>query len=99
MKHKQKRCRLIREFGKHFFSSGGALTLTPEEIGKHKDGWTITGEIKEDYFEWVNEFEATHPKLGRVYGNFEDKVYATSLKAFNDFYEKHTPSAWDYGDI
>lgn len=64
----------------------------------HDDGWTITGEIHEDYYVWVNDFEATHPTLGRVWGNFEGEVKATSKAAFDHFWKHHEPEAWDYYD-
>lgn len=99
-----------KEFGKDFNSEGGALTLSTSEVTDgeeesgthqktHKDGWTIKGEIHEDYFVWVNYFEASHPEYGRVWGDFESIVYADSEEGFKDFYEKHTPEAWDYQDI
>lgn len=99
---------VIKKFGVDFQSEGGALTLSPECIGMNPSGWTITGEIHEDYYEWViheeyyewvNDFKAAHPTLGTVEGNFEDTVYASSEEAFQDFYKNHTPSAWDYWDI
>lgn len=90
---------LTKTFGKDFHSPGGALTLRPHDIGEHKDGWTITGEIHEDYYEWVNDFTAVNPSYGAVWGDFEGKVYATSQEAFDHFYSHHTPEAWDYGDI
>ena len=55
-----------------------AITLRPEEVLEnhkqetgtyertHSDGWTIKGEIREDYYYWINEFEASHPVYGRV---------------------------------
>lgn len=88
-----------------------AHTLAPEEIyenhtfqcggssRKHKDGWTISGVISEDYFYWVNDFVATHPDFGRVWGNFESEVFASTEAAFQDFFEGHSPEAWDYWDI
>jgi hypothetical protein len=76
-----------------------ALTLKTEELKTHEDGWTISGKIHEDYYEWVNEFEASHPILGKVWGDFEEKVYAEKEEGFKDFYDKHTPEDWDYGDI
>jgi len=78
---------------------GNALTLDKSEIGKHEDGWTIYGEVHEDYYEWVNDFVATHPEYGYVFGDFESEVYATTSEAFNDFYKNHKPYAWDYMDI
>ena len=76
-----------------------AFTLHPSELGENASGWVISGEIHEDYYEWVNEFEAIHPDLGRVWGNFENVVYADSQEAFEHFYKNHTPSEWDYWDI
>lgn len=65
----------------------------------HADGWTITGEIHEDYYVWVNDFRATHPELGTVEGNFEHEVKASSEEAFAHFWKHHEPVAWDYHDI
>jgi hypothetical protein len=76
-----------------------ALTLDPSDLGVNESGWTIVGEVIEDYFEWVNYFEASHPDFGRVWGNFEDEVYADSEEGFNHFYNNHTPREWDYWDI
>ncbi len=99
-------------FGEDFNSDGGALTLDPCEVRQddsnitgielsrtHPDGWTITGIVKEDYYEWVNDFSAIHSELGKVWGNFEDNVFASSKEAYDDFFKKHSPNAWDYGDI
>lgn len=95
---------------KQYNSKNGALTLKTEEVkdiylgdGRymktHNDGWTIIGEIHEDYYEWVNEFIAIHPKYGKVWGDFEDKVFADNIDGLNNFYTTHTPDDWDYGDI
>jgi hypothetical protein len=65
----------------------------------HSDGWTITGYICEDWYLWVNEFDAIHPTYGRVHGNYETEVYADSEEAFNHFYQHHPPKVWDYWDI
>lgn len=102
---------ITKKFGVDFFSEGGALTLYAHEVCEehesltgqssrtHADGWTIAGIICEDYYYWVNHFEASHPVFGRVWGNFDEEVYADSEAAFQDFYARHTPEAWDYGDI
>jgi len=93
-----------------FHSPRGALTLGEWEVSEtgsvvgpaertHPDGWTIKGEVKEDYYSWVNEFEASHPQYGRVWGDFEVEVHADSEEGFADFYAKHPPEAWDYADI
>ncbi len=101
---------IIKKYGIDFSSEGGALTLSQEEVSEsyviegvhtrvHADGWVITGLVNEDYYTWVNTFTAYHPNLGFVCGDFESEVIASSEAAFNDFYTKHTPQAWDYGDI
>lgn len=104
---------ITKKFGKDFNSEGGALTLNPDEVCEgeyevnsnkeysrtHKDGWTIKGRIHEDYYEWVNDFEAIHPKFGKVWGDFESEVYADTEEGFKDFFDKHKPEEWDYGDI
>jgi len=99
---------VIKKYGVDFHSGGGALTLSPEyvgcwEVGEHTKthdyGWTITGEVVEDYYYWVNKFSAEHPKLGKVWGDFEDEVFADSEEGFNDFYSNFPPEDWDYGDI
>ncbi len=101
---------IVKKYGKDFHSNGGALTLNKHEVsdvalqdGKstktHNDGWTITGVIHEDDYYWVNEFSATHPRLGFVKGDFEKQVRASSEKAFKHFWKHHQPEAWDYGDI
>lgn len=76
-----------------------AFTLMPDQIGTHESGWTITGKIHEDYYAWVNDFEAIHPVFGKVWGDFENEVFADSEAGFNHFYENHPPTEWDYGDI
>lgn len=98
------------EVEKNFYSAF-ALTLDPEEVLEnhkhetgtytrvHSDGWTITGKISEDYYYWVNDFEATHPVFGKVWGNFEEEVFADTEEGFQDFMNKHEPHAWDYYDI
>lgn len=76
-----------------------ARTLRPEDNGTHPSGWTIVGEVHEDYFEWVNEFEASHPDFGRVWGDFEEEVFADSQEAYDHFFAHHPPHEWDYWDI
>lgn len=103
---------VTKKFGIDFNSVGGALTLDSSEVSQHgftksgeiqqmthEDGWTIKGIVHEDYFEWVNEFEATHPTYGKVWGDFENEVFADTEEGFNHFYQNHRPCAWDYGDI
>jgi hypothetical protein len=101
---------ITKKAGIDYPYDGNALTLEVGEVSEnrpdegthsrtHDDGWTITGEILEDYYRWVNDFNAQHPTLGHVWGNFETEVYADSEEAFADFFARHTPTAWDYQDI
>lgn len=79
-------------------SGHDASTLQPSDIGVHPDGWTIEGEVHEDYYEWVNDFSATKGDW-KVWGNFEKTVYASSQEAYDDFVTNHSPIDWDYWDI
>jgi hypothetical protein len=76
-----------------------ALTLSPSELGVNDSGWKIEGEVHEDYYEWVNEFEAFHLDFGRVWGDFQGEVYADSEVGFEDFFKNHPPEEWDIQDI
>jgi hypothetical protein len=76
-----------------------ANTLPTDCVGDNESGWKIKGEIHEDYYEWVNDFEAEHPKYGRVWGNFETEVNADSEEGYRNFIKSHPPEAWDYWDI
>lgn len=103
---------ITKKFRIDFYSDGGALTLDPSEVSgdgciqygivqekNHPDGWIIRGEIHDDYYQWVNKFEAIHPIYGRVWGDFEEEVFADSEDGYAHFYENHKPYAWDYADI
>jgi hypothetical protein len=92
------------------FNYDSALTLSWKTVSEkrvtsgthtrtHDSGWTITGEICEDYYVWIARFEAVHPKFGKVWGDFEHEVHADGEEGFDDFYRNHTPYEWDYGDI
>lgn len=87
-------------FTKRYFTPGHlASTLKVEDLGAHDSGWTISGEIVEDWCKWVNAFEATHPELGWVKGDFEKEVTASSERAFEHFFSHHPPENWDYHGI
>lgn len=104
---------IIKRFGDDFYSQGGALTLPESAVGTYtyetrnqvqekfhpNSGWTIKGIIHEDYFTWVNAFEASHNRYGKIWGNFEHEVMADSEEGFKHFCKHHEPDAWDYGDI
>jgi hypothetical protein len=95
-----------------FDTDGMASTLNPDEVCEnhdgrnpgefsrtHSDGWTISGYVFEDYYTWVNVFEAHHPAFGRVWGDFGDRVFADSQAGYDAFCANHGPVTWDYGDI
>lgn len=92
---------IIKTAGKDYQYGFGhdALTLKTDVLGINESEWVITGQIHEDYYEWVNEFEAIHPKYGRIYGDFEKERIAESEEAFQHFWENHEPEDWDYWDI
>jgi len=102
---------ITKKFGIDFDSVGGALTLSSGEVTdgmvesghyyqkEHDDGWIISAIAYEDYYEWVNDFKAVHPIYGKVWGDFEEEVFADSEEGYKHFYENHTPDAWDYYDI
>lgn len=95
--------KFVYELGVDFFDvtehGSPALTLSPEDLGENESGWTIKGQIIEDYFEWVNYFEASHPRYGKISGDFEDEVVADSELAFSHFWLHHPPTPWDYREI
>lgn len=62
-------------------------------------GWTISGRVCEDWYYWVEEFEASHPEHGKVKGDFSAEVWATSQAAFEHFKEHHPYSEFDTQDI
>jgi hypothetical protein len=78
---------------------GMSLTLFPRDVGTHDSGWTITGEVHyAEYPVCVFEFEAVHPELGRVWGDFDEAVHADSQEALEHFVKHHPPVEWDFND-
>lgn len=88
-----------RKLLKKEYDNNSARTLCPSYIGKNKSGWTITGEVQEDYYQWVNEFTAKHKTYGIVQGDFEGIVEFTSEKGLKHFLKHHPYQEWDYQDI
>ena len=86
-------------FSKQFENKSGALTLSANDIGTHKDGWTVIGFILQDHCSWVNDFSASHELYGRVWGDFEQTIFADSEEGLNDFVKNHPPKGWNYRDI
>ena len=82
------------------YASSPASTLSVDELGYNESGQLIQGEIAEDYYTWVNDFNAHHEDFGFLFGNFEDNVfYAESQEALTHFLASHKPQHWDYWDI
>jgi hypothetical protein len=82
------------------FNPGGmANTLSPSCLGPNKSGWVIVGKVCEDYYTWVNNFKAQHPRYGIVEGNYESEITASSEEAYKHFNKYHPPQIWDYMDI
>ena len=76
-----------------------ARTLPAKNGFIEETGWTIDAKICEDWYKWINDFSASHPKYGSVKGNFESVVEATSKKAYEQFIKDHPYHEWDYYDI
>ena len=87
------------DFTKEYENNHNACTLPIECLDDHESGWSITGLICDDYYTWVSDFEATHSRYSRVFGNFEKIVYATSKKGYEHFCKNHPTEEWDYWDI
>lgn len=65
----------------------------------HSNGWTITGNMSNDYYSWVEKFEAIHPTFGKIVGVVDDKIYATSEEGYEDFIKNHPITGMDLDDI
>jgi hypothetical protein len=79
-----------------------AITLNPVCIGYDEvSGWTVVAEVHEDYYKWVNHFEASHLVYGKVVGDLESLVEASTEAAYNNFIESYGSCIenWDYHDI
>jgi hypothetical protein len=69
---------------------------------EHKNGWTISGVIVEEYIKWVDTFFAHHPKCGYVYGSLNKNIYAVSddpEKCINKFIVDNLPLIWNANEI
>lgn len=80
----------------YFVKGTEARTLPAKYVGVHSNGWTIIGEIKHGIY--VNYFEAYHCN-SRVWGDFEKKIFATSLKTFKEFKKLFPYVEWNYKDL
>lgn len=89
----------VLAFAEEVLGAGTTDTKNDETYTRtHPDGWTITGEIYNDWYSWVIEFQATHPTYGRVWRT-GDTIYADSEAGFKAFTQNHPFSQFDYGDI
>jgi hypothetical protein len=65
----------------------------------HPDGWTITGDLVQEWVCFVNNFSAVNQNGDWVRGDFGTVVWASSEEAFDDFVAAHPFHEWDYEDI
>lgn len=65
----------------------------------HPSGWTITAKISCNYYAWVEDFNATHSNMGKVWGNCGKIVYSNTEEGFKHFITNHTPRLFDMMDI
>jgi hypothetical protein len=94
----------LEVFDGYIFHGCGAKNVTIPDRDKiytrtHESGWTICAEIKEDWFEWIDDFEASHPIYGKLYGTFEYEVFYETDDALDHFMKHHPFEEWDYYDI
>lgn len=76
-----------------------ARTLCADCVGQNSSGWFVRADIQEDWYKWVNYFEAFHPDYGLVFGDFEQGVFASCERTLEQFIADHPYEDWDYWDI
>ena len=78
----------------------GSNAVTLNTTALSSDKWEVTGKVKEDYYEWINDFYAVEKSTNNVvFGNFEDIVYATDKDTYDRFRKQIKVDDWDYMDI
>jgi hypothetical protein len=68
----------------------------------HKNGWTISGKIVEDWVSWVPFITASHKNYGIIYGDFSEEIIVVSDnpdKALFHFLDNNMPLVWSSWDI
>jgi hypothetical protein len=68
----------------------------------HKNGWTISGKIVEDWVSWVPFITAFHKKYGVIYGDFSEEIIVVldnPDEALFHFLDNNTPLVWNSYDI
>lgn len=89
------------DFGRQiFYDDKNKIYIEDFKFSRTHDSgnWTISGIIHENYWLWVEDFEATHPKYGNIIGNFEKELIVDSIPAITHFLEHHPYKTWDYYD-
>ena len=88
---------MIEKHGKELPDNlNGALTIDPEFIGLNDD-WRIFGTSHKDCFGhvWVNEF-AAFKNNDCVFGDFNNTVWCSSEKAYQEFIKEFPLVSWNY---
>ena len=80
-------------------NKGIKYILPVSALGDNDSGWHIKGDIIEDYYEWVEGFMATHPEYGKVWGDFNGRVYAWKPNALERFLEDHPYEEFNLDEI
>lgn len=75
-----------------------SLDFPIEELGKPYKGWTVYAPVNEDYYSWIESFEA-YKNDEWVVGDFDYIVYSSSKAAFDDFTRHFRPKIFNSGDI
>ena len=96
----------IKEIIENYSEDNGDDCETGMYERTHFDGWVIRGLVTEDYFYWVDYFEAVHPFYGRVWCSDSDSgiigqnitIHADSEDGYKAFCESHSFTRWDSDD-
>jgi hypothetical protein len=64
----------------------------------HTDGWTIEGQIHNDWYSWVVDFEAVHPVHGTIQ-RVGNTIVGPSKEVVDKFLADHRLEEFDYWDI
>jgi hypothetical protein len=75
-----------------------SLDFPIEELEKPYKGWTVYAPVHEDYYSWIESFEA-YKNDEWVIGDFNYIVYSSSKAAFDDFTRHFRPTIFNSGDI
>jgi hypothetical protein len=69
--------------------TSGKFDYTATYTRTHTSGWTISGKIQVDHFEWVSVFTAIHPQWGKIVADLDEQIEVESAEAYEHFFANH----------